>query len=110
MLILVIAGAVPSTGQALRPTSGCATAVDSSQHHAYPLQSTDDSVASALRAAGLRVESHPGYLLYEPADVRIDMGGRWCGHFGTLTPFHRWARPVHSHRREPYPSPFCPYQ
>ena len=52
-------------------------------------QSSDESVASALRAAGLQVEAHPGYLLYEPADVRIDMRGRWCGHFGTLTPFHR---------------------
>ena len=52
-------------------------------------QSTDEKVEAALSEAGLRVESHAGYLLHEPADVRINMGGRWVGHFGTLTPFHR---------------------
>ena len=59
------------------------------RHSSCVRQSTDDRVAAALREAGLRVESHSGYLLHEPADVRIQMGGRWVGHFGTLTPFHR---------------------
>lgn len=55
-------------------------------------QATDEAVQRGLEAAGLRTVRHATYLLHEPADVRLDMG-QWCGHFGTLTPFHRQAFP-----------------
>ena len=55
------------------------------------VQATDAAVQSGLEAAGLRTTRHATYLLHEPADVRIDMG-KWCGHFGTLTPFHRCVK------------------
>lgn len=56
------------------------------------VQATDEAVQGALEASGLSTVRHATYLLHEPADVRIDMG-QWCGHFGTLTPFHRHAPP-----------------
>lgn len=52
------------------------------------LQATDATVAEGLTAAGLQVRQHATYLLREPGEVRVDMD-RWCGHFGTLTPFDR---------------------
>ena len=53
------------------------------------MRATDERVAAGLREAGLLTEAFNTYLLYEPEDVKISMGGRWTGHFGTLMPFLR---------------------
>lgn len=60
------------------------------QRHVFNAQATDTAVAEGLEAAGLQVRQFATLLLREPGDVRVDMG-RWCGHFGTLTPFDRRA-------------------
>jgi hypothetical protein len=54
----------------------------------HSTQATDDRVRGTLEAAGLSVRSFEGYLLRDPAAVRIDLG-KWAGHFGTLMPFYR---------------------
>ncbi len=55
------------------------------------MDATDKRVSSQLQASGLQVKSYAGLLLREPAEVRVAMGGgRWVGHFGTLSPFMRW--------------------
>ena len=66
------------------------------------MQARDARVSAALEGAGTVVRSFPGVLMREPGEVRVDMGGgRWVGHFGTLSPFMRRAGPgqarVHGH-------------
>ena len=56
------------------------------------MQARDGRVSAALEGAGVAVRSFPGLLMREPGEVRVDMGGgRWVGHFGTLSPFMRCA-------------------
>ena len=53
---------------------------------------TDARVTEQLQEAGYEVRSYSGLLLREPSEVCLEMGtGRWVGHFGTLSPFLRWA-------------------
>ena len=53
------------------------------------MRSTDITVQAALEAAGLQVHTCNTFLLREPETVRINMKGKWNGHFGTLMPFVR---------------------
>jgi hypothetical protein len=54
------------------------------------MKATDERVARDLEASGMEVKTYAGLLLREPGEVRISMGGgRWVGHFGTLSPFLR---------------------
>lgn len=55
------------------------------------MRATDERVAAALQGRGIEVRSHAGLLMREPEEVRVDMTGRWVGHFGTLSPFMRCA-------------------
>lgn len=55
------------------------------------MMATDASVAAALEQQGLEVKGYAGLLMREPQEVRVDMTGRWVGHFGTLSPFMRFA-------------------
>ena len=52
------------------------------------MEATDARVTAELQEAGYEVRSYSGLLLWEPSEIRLDMGsGRWVGHFGTLSPF-----------------------
>lgn len=57
--------------------------------HEPAARAADLSVESELKGYGLEVCSLSTLLLHEPEDVVISTGGRWVGHFGTLTPFLR---------------------
>ena len=59
-----------------------------------PPGSFSANAADIHKVASVRtwqVQSFGTLLMREPWEVRVDMG-RWCGHFGTLTPFDRLAR------------------
>ena len=53
------------------------------------MRATDEAVESKLQKAGIEVHSINTTLLHEPEDVKVAMGPKWVGHFGTLTPFLR---------------------
>ena len=53
------------------------------------MQVADQAVDSELSNSGIEVHAMNTSLLHEPGDVRIAMGGRWVGHYGTLSPFLR---------------------
>lgn len=55
------------------------------------MTAADARVERGLQEQGLEVKSYPGLLMREPQEVRIDMTGRWVGHFGTLSPFMRYG-------------------
>ncbi len=57
--------------------------------HEPAMRATDEAVESELRKSGLEVHSINTTLLHEPEDVKVAMGPKWVGHFGTLTPFLR---------------------
>ena len=52
------------------------------------MEAADSRVTDRLQAEGFEVRSYSALLLREPTEIRLDMGGgRWVGHFGTLSPF-----------------------
>lgn len=53
------------------------------------MRMTDESLEAELHKAGIETHSINTTLLHEPEEVKIAMGPRWVGHFGTLTPFLR---------------------
>ena len=55
------------------------------------MTAADARVEKGLQEQGLEVKSYQGLLMREPQEVRINMTGRWVGHFGTLSPFMRYA-------------------
>ncbi len=55
------------------------------------MTATDKRVAEGLQQQGMEVRSYAGLLMREPQEVKVDMTGRWVGHFGTLSPFMRCA-------------------
>ena len=56
------------------------------------MRATDEAVESKLQEMGIEVHSINTTLLHEPEDVKVAMGPKWVGHYGTLTPFLRYNR------------------
>ena len=53
------------------------------------MQAADQAIDNELSNSGIEVHAMNTTLLHEPGDVRIAIGGRWVGHYGTLSPFLR---------------------